>query len=206
MSSKYRNLAKSQKAVLETDFLNQLGSENVLVVIDNQMDAIMFRFGNQLIEDIRKSIEDKDLDASGELKSKTHPYQSVSSNNHYKLEVKMLDYWEAAETGRRSGKMPPIENIMEWITNKGIKVRQSRSEKTTSVLKRRRSMAYAISRTIGERGTIKRFNYKGSKFLTEVVTDEAIRDLSLAIGELLGKTVAVSFATTFNPKYGKVGR
>lgn len=204
MSSKYRNLAKSQKAVLEKDFLNQLGSEDVLVVIENQMDAIMFRFGEELVKDIRKSIEDKGLDASGELKSKVHPYQSVSSNNHYKLEVKMLDYWEAAETGRRPGKMPPVENIMRWIADK--KLISKRTTKGGSTIKANRKMAWAIAKNIAKKGTIKRFNYKGSKFLTDVVTDEAMRDLGLSISELLGKTVAVSFATTFNPKYGKVGR
>jgi len=196
MSSKYRSLGKDQAKVLSTDFLEQLGTKPVEVVIDNQVEEILFRFGNELVNDVRKSIEDKELDASGNLKASVAPYSLQSANDFFKLEIKMADYWEYAETGRRSGKMPPIENIMDWIANKGIDVRK---EKGRSSIEKNRNLAYKIRSAIGKRGTIKKFNYQGSKFLSEVVNDETMRDLGFLIGELLGKTVAVSFATAFNP-------
>ena len=214
MSNKYRSLAKSQKSVLETPFLEQVGEQPIQVVIENQMEAIMFRFGNDIVEDIRQSLEDKEFNTSGQLYASIKPFSSQSANNFYKLEVKMADHWEAAETGRPKGGMPPIENIMEWITQRGIKVRTSRSQSRQSVLQKKRSMAWAIAKGgeakdgsgivgIAKRGTIKRFGYKGSKFLTSVVNDQMMLDLSESISEALGKTVAVSVAVAFNPQYNK---
>jgi hypothetical protein len=202
MSNKYSNVIKAQKALLETPYLDQLGEQPIEVVFDNQIQAILHKFGDDLVLDIIKSIDEKGLNASKNLtQSINDPLPTVQANGNYQLKIVMADYWEWAETGRNDGKAPPIENIMQWITDKGIKVRKSRSEKLTSVLKRRRSMAFAISRTIAKRGSIKRFNYKGSKFLSDVVNNEAMEDLGVGLAEALGKTVAVSVALSFNPKY-----
>jgi hypothetical protein len=202
MSSKFRSLAKSQKAVLETPFLEQLGEQPIQLVIDNQIQAILFRVGEQLTFDIVQSLKDKELDASGFLISSVDGTDvTQQENNNYSLKIKMADYWEAVETGRRDGKMPPVENIMLWIANKGLI--SKRTTKGGSTIKANRKMAWGIAKNIAKKGTIKRFNYKGSKFLSDVVNDEAMRDISLMIGESLGKTVAVNVAVAFNPQYNK---
>lgn len=191
------NIGKAQAEALEAGLLQQLGSNPVEVVIDNNIEDLLFRFGEQTTNDIRQSIEQKKLDASGNLKASVAFETLQSSNEVHSLKFKMADYWEWAETGRRSGKAPPVQNIMEWITNKGIKVRQSRTESGSSVLARRKKMAFAISKNIAKKGTIKRFGYKGSKFLSSVITDDSLRDLSLLVAELTGLSVAYSIKSVF---------
>lgn len=191
------NEGKAQLEALEAGLIDQLGSQRVEVVIDNNIEEILFRFGEQTTNDIRQSIEDKKLDASGNLKASVAFETLQSSNEVHRLKFNMADYWEWAETGRSSGKPPPIQNIMEWITNKGIKVRQSKRESTKGVLARRKQMAYAISKNIAKKGTIKRFGYKGSKFLSSVITDDSLRDLSLLVGEITGLSVAYSIKSVF---------
>jgi len=196
MSSKYRSLGKDQARVLSTDFLEQVGTQPVEVVIDNQVEEILFRFTKELVEDIRKSIIDKDLDASGFLLSSLFdPAPRQLANGLYSVELKMADYWEDVENGQPRGTVVAVEDIMDWIANKGIDVRK---QKGKSSIEQNKNLALKVKSAIYEYGTIKRFNYKGSKFLSEVVNDETMRDLGFLIGELLGKTVAVSFATSFN--------
>jgi hypothetical protein len=91
--------------------------------------------------------------------------------------------------------MPSIKSIEEWITAKGIPVRRSRGQSKQSVLDRRHSMAIAIAKKIYLKGTIKRFGYKGSDFIKEVLTDQNLQVISDIIAEKYGMKLAI-YATT----------
>jgi hypothetical protein len=198
---KYRNIGQAQRA--ELDFVSKVGQDPVQLIIENQVEAIIFKFANDIVNDLKLSIEEKEINASGNLLSSIKPTTSQSGSNLFKLEIKMADYWEDVENGQKKGTIVPIEDLMSWITNKPIKVRTSRRQSGASVLQARKSLAVMIQRAIVKNGTIKRFGYKGSKFLTSVVNDEAVRDLSNSISQEIGRTVAITVATLFNPKYIK---
>jgi hypothetical protein len=51
-------------------------------------------------------------------------------------------YWYSLVHGRKPGKMPPIDSILDWLTNKGITADISL-----------RSLAFLIARKIGRVGT-----------------------------------------------------
>ena len=123
--------------------------------------------------------------------------------------------WVYAETGRKKGKRPPVGPIENWITYRGIDVKKVKLWETkrkdkdghihlvkpykniNDTLKLRHIMAEAISASIGRKGTIKRFGYKGSHFLTDVINDKSMKALSVKLSEAVGYEVAVRIAETF---------
>jgi hypothetical protein len=100
--------------------------------------------------------------------------------------IEMINYYQWVESGRRPGKRPPIKSIEEWITSKGIQVRQSKGESGQSVLDRRKSMAIAIAGKIASKGTIKRFGYKGSNFIADVLTPQNVDTIAQKLSDLTG--------------------
>lgn len=74
--------------------------------------------------------------------------------------------------GRKAGKMPPVENIKEWVINKGIK--PLKDEMTVS------SLAWAISKSIAKKGT-NEVNHL--KIYEEVITPQRINDIITKVGQ-----------------------
>jgi hypothetical protein len=193
--SKYGSLAKLQAAQLANGAVDSVGSVrdvNPDKIIMSQIHSLLKKFSDDVIADIEQSIDNKGLNASGNLKASVEPDIVEQGNNITKLKILMADYWEAAETGRKAGKMPPVESIMDWIANKGIKV---------GGLKGNRSLAWAIAKSIAKKGTMKRFNYKGSNFLSDVINDETLKEFNKAAAEITGLTVAYTIKNVFEPKY-----
>lgn len=192
--SKYGSLAKAQAAALANGAIDNIGSSrntNPDKIINNQLEDFLERFAIDIVNEIENSIDEKGLNSSGNLKASIAPSIIAKGNNITTLKIDMADYWEAAETGRRSGKMPPVESIMDWIANKPINV---------NGIKGNRSLAWAIAKSIAKQGTIKRFNNKGSNFLSDVINDNTLRDFSEASAEVTGLTVAYTIKNIFETR------
>ena len=56
-------------------------------------------------------------------------------------------------------------------------------------------MAEAISRSIGKKGTIKRFGYKGSNYLSNVINPLSLQKLSSQLSEALGYQISIQLAS-----------
>jgi len=66
---------------------------------------------------------------------------------------KASQYFLARENGRKAGKQPPVDAILEWMRIKPIKLRDKESgkfKKPTEALKRQ--VAFLIARKIGKQG------------------------------------------------------
>jgi len=66
---------------------------------------------------------------------------------------KASNYFLARENGRKPGKQPPVDAILEWMRIKPIKLRDKESgkfQKPTEALKRQ--VAFLIARKIGKQG------------------------------------------------------
>lgn len=193
------NMGRAQAQVIASGLMQRLGTQPEKIVLDNSIQRIIYEYMNQTVEDLKKSIEDKKLTASGNLSGSIEPPEPVyvDANGVYKLKFNMADYWDDVENGQPKGTVVSVQALMEWISNKPIKIRMSNKQSAKSVIAKRKSLAFAIAKTIYKKGTIKRFDYKGSKFLTEVITDESLRDLTFLIAEITGQTVAYSIKTVF---------
>lgn len=88
--------------------------------------------------------------ASGDL-LKNIEFNIKTSNSTYSVIFSMEDYWWYVENGRKAGKWPPIDKILEWVTVKPVLPRERKGELPTP--KELEQLAFLIARKIGEEGT-----------------------------------------------------
>ena len=84
------------------------------------------------------------------------------------------DYSQQLETGRKSGRFPPIDAIEQWIKDKGI---ANKIQGQISIS----SLAFLIARKIAKEGW-KRQEYGGVELISSVVTDERIQKIIDDVG------------------------
>lgn len=84
------------------------------------------------------------------------------------------DYAQQLETGRKSGKFPPIDAIKKWIEDKGI---ANRIQGEISVS----SLAFLIARKISREGW-KREQFGGVELISQVVTDQRMQKIIDEVG------------------------
>jgi hypothetical protein len=111
--------------------------------------------------------------ASGTLE-KSLKYRLQIKGNNINVSVyakgKASQYFLARENGRKPGKQPPVDAILEWMRIKPIKLRDKESgkfKKPTEALKRQ--VAFLIARKIGREG-IK--GWKAFDYAMENIWDE----------------------------------
>lgn len=86
-------------------------------------------------------------DASGKLIN-TIEVKVVRLNTNWILRLNVCDYFDYVEYGRKPGKQPPLESILEWIRIKPIIPRPDKNGK----LPTEKQLAYLIARSIGKKG------------------------------------------------------
>lgn len=187
------SISKSQLDAINSGVLDTLGDPNNPEFTGTPMETALFNIAQKLVEDLRKSATAKNVVATKRLRSSIDPTPATSSGNTVEVSIVMEDHWKYAEYGRKKGKRPPIQAIEDWITAKGIPVRRSKGQSSQSVIDARKSLAFAIAKKIGARGTIKRFQYKGSNFIKSVMTRENIKIISQHLAELQGQKIRLYF-------------
>jgi hypothetical protein len=148
-----------------------------------------------IIEKLKQSVREKGVKATGNLlQSIRVDFPSVTPSG-VSIGIEMADYYQWVEDGRRKGKRPPIMAIEQWISAKGIQVRQSKGESKQSILERRKSMAEAIAKKIASKGTIKRFGYKGAGFIADVITQQNVDTIAQKLSDLTGLRLTAYITT-----------
>lgn len=97
----------------------------------------------------------------------------------YKVILDLLSYWKYVEYGRRAGKMPPIQAIMDWIKVKPVIPRER-----DGVLPTEKQLAFLISRSIGKKGI------KGRPILqraNDLTYDQMAESIAMAFLEDVGE-------------------
>ncbi len=104
---------------------------------------------NKIITEFQKYYKDKIIktghNASGQL-ANTQSFEVEYNNDNWLITLKMEEYWKYLEYGRKSGKMPPIDDILSWINVKKILPRGNKKPIT------KKQLAYVIARSIGKKG------------------------------------------------------
>ena len=192
------SITKAQLDAINSGILDRLGisqSEANAVMGGSVLGEALANTATAIIKELEKDIRAKKLTASKSLLQNIDPTNYVETANGVTLAITMVNYYQWVEDGRKRGRRPPIASIEEWISRKGIQVRKSKGESKQSVLERRRSMAIAIAKKIGAKGTIKRFGYKGGDFIKDVLTPQTIEAIAGSIGDVIGKQVQVYVTT-----------
>ena len=154
----------------DTTDLKNLISEVAEPFDDSVVKDVLDNFSTKLVNDLKTSLSRKGKKASGNL------YDSINVEvkllgNDYNLVVKMADYWNYVDKGRKPGKQPPISSIVKWIRNKPSFGGLGN--------KKPESVAFGIAKKIGK------FGIKPTNFYTKVINDGRLIKLEEDIAEAI---------------------
>ena len=110
--------------------------------------AVMEEMAIAIRNEYQDNLIRNDRIASGDLLNNIE-YEVTRGDFTYTIYVKMKDYWYFVENGRKAGKMPPIDNILNWIRVKPVLPRPNAEGKLPTP----QQLAFLIARKIGEEGT-----------------------------------------------------
>lgn len=102
----------------------------------------------------------------------------------YTVYLNLQSYWKYVEYGRRPGKRPPREAILEWIEAKPVIPREKNGVKPTN-----EQLAFLISRSIGKKGvpgqhTLELANNKVYDQMLESVKNAFLEDIGEDIDQV----------------------
>jgi hypothetical protein len=155
----------SAKQLRELDELHDEVLNQVDVVSSkDKLDIVL----DQFIKKLKSNLKKDGSNASGKLSASIAPLPAKIGEGIITYQIEMEDYWKDVDEGtnpigytkENRKKLQP--KIYEWIQNKPQLQAQVEASK-------RRSLSYAIATNILRRGTIKRFNYNGSRFLSREI-------------------------------------
>ena len=104
------------------------------------------KIADQIVDIYRKQLESKGIPASGTL-GDTASVEVEMHGTKLVVSLNLEHYWRYVEYGRRPGKMPPIDNIEEWIRVKPVVPNAMNGKVPTS-----KQLAFMIARKIGREG------------------------------------------------------
>lgn len=110
--------------------------------------AVMEEMAIAIRNEYQDNLIRNDRIASGDLLNNIE-YEITRGDFTYTIYVKMKDYWHYVENGRKAGKRPPIQNILDWIKIKPVLPRPNAEGKLPTP----QQLAFLIARKIGEEGT-----------------------------------------------------
>ena len=113
---------------------------------------------NQIADIYRKKMDAADYNKQGELYN--FKWTTEWKDNLFEVYFELPPYFQFAENGRRPGKMPPVNKILQWIEFKHLVPRSNNGRVPTT-----KQLAFAISKHIALHGT-------GGKHLFEKTLDD----------------------------------
>lgn len=126
-------------------------------------------FAKDLISKYKDNLAANDHIASGNLANNIN-FNVNMGDNSATIEITLEDYWKYVENGRKSGRFPPIDNILQWIRVKNILPTEINGKLPTE-----KQLAYLIGRKIAEEGTKGTEDYKQAKDYIESIFIDRLR-------------------------------
>ena len=103
-------------------------------------------FGKELADKYKRNLVNDDaIDTSKLLNSIKYIFNN--NNTSFEISMEMAEYWKYVESGRKSGKFPPISAIREWVKVKPVIPRPYNGKLPTE-----NQLAFLISRSIAKNG------------------------------------------------------
>ena len=153
---------------------NTLNFSNLQIALNSFIEDFIKTYKGLLIRDNKK--------ASGNLISSLKPVSIEFTNNKYQCSIQIADYWKYVEYGRRPGKFPPMNKILDWIKIKPVIPRPMNGLKPPT----EKQLAFLISRKIARDGINAGNQFTEALNLTwtkweQHISDAISQDLSQAI-------------------------
>lgn len=189
----------------DLDFLDSVGSSRTAFTNDKDVEKVLIKWGNRFVDLAKKNLvaglrknNPSSNPETGALYASISPIIEVNGQS-FRFAIQMLDYYKYIEDGRKAGSTPPpIKPIIEWLQSKpavsnkfGLTRRNLKASKVTtfkglSVKPQILSAAFAISKSIGEKGI------QPTNFLSKTITDNAVGEFRSELTKVLNKKVTIS--------------
>ena len=122
-----------------------------------EKDALTFNNLQQVLDDFTKDVAEtyKGLllrdgkNATGELISSIKPMTPELVNGTFECSLSLAPHWKYVENGRKAGKFPPIDNILDWVKAKPELARPNRLDRKEITPKQ---LAFLVARKIATKG------------------------------------------------------
>lgn len=147
-----------------------------MIKFDN-LQAALEEYGNVIAEQYKSNLKANGHKATENLINSITSHITVNGYE-YAIELTLEDYYKYVEEGRRPGKFPPVDKILEWIKVKNGK------------LPTEKQLAFLISRKIANEGTKGTYDLEKAIDTTinewdEKITDALDKDVMNCIDEIL---------------------
>ncbi len=113
---------------------------NLQIALNSFIEDFIKTYKGLLIRDNKK--------ASGNLISSLKPLSIQFTNGKVDADISIASYWKYVEYGRRPGKFPPVNKILEWIKIKPVIPRPMNGLKPPT----EPQLAFLIARKIAREG------------------------------------------------------
>ena len=122
-----------------------------------EKDALTFNNLQQVLDDFTKDVAEtyKSLllrdgkNVTGELISSIKPMTPELVDGTFQCSLSLAPHWKYVENGRRPGKFPPIDNILDWVKAKPQLARPNRLDRKEISPKQ---LAFLVARKIATKG------------------------------------------------------
>lgn len=133
-------------------------------------------FGKELADKYKRNLVNDDaIDTSKLLNSIKYIFNN--NNTSFEISMEMAEYWKYVESGRKSGKFPPISAIREWVKVKPVIPRPYNGKLPTE-----NQLAFLIARSISKKGIRPRPIFNDS-------LDDVMRDFENGLEDAFTKDV-----------------
>ena len=150
-------------------------------------------WGDDIVEKVRIQLRVDGFNASRET-SRSVRAETKQAGAILSTEIKSREIYQGGTTVIQAldqgvrwniGKKPGTSPIAAWMKDKNIRPRSSNGRFLSPTATNMKRAAFAISRSVGKLGTIKRFKYKGSSFMDRVlipIFPKITKDMEVSMG------------------------
>ena len=123
-----------------------------------EKDALTFNNLQRVLDDFIKDVaetykslllRDGKNATGGTLLSSIRPMTPELVNNTFECSLSLAPHWKYVENGRKAGKFPPIDNILDWVKAKPQLARPNRLDRKELAPKQ---LAFLVARKIAIKG------------------------------------------------------
>lgn len=122
-----------------------------------EKDALTFNNLQQVLDDFTKDVAETyrglllrdGKNATGELISSIRPMTPELIDGTFECSLSLAPHWKYVENGRKAGKFPPIDNILDWVKAKPQLARPNRLDRKELTPKQ---LAFLVARKIATKG------------------------------------------------------
>ena len=115
----------------------------------NNLQQVLDDFIKDVAETYRGLLLRDGKNATGELISSIRPMTPELVDGTFECSLSLAPHWKYVENGRKAGKFPPIDNILEWVKAKPQLVRPNRLDRKELAPKQ---LAFLVARKIANKG------------------------------------------------------